>query len=87
MERQDLARPVSAIQLTHKTFRLFTKTRRHFPSSTNKGNPFKFPEINGKLVDKSKEIIDGYHQMKLDGLIIIEVMVVCKYLKLQKKEI
>ena len=40
--------------------------------STNKGNPFKFPGTpDGKFIDRSKEIIEGYHQMKLDGLIII----------------
>ena len=39
--------------------------------STNKGNPFKFPTKDGKNLDRSKEIIEGYHQLKLDGLIII----------------
>ena len=29
------------------------------------------PTADGKHVDKSKEIIEGYHSMKLDGLIII----------------
>ena len=67
-----MQRPVSAIQLTHKTFEGYLlKTRRYFFRSTNKGNPFKFPTKDGKYLDRSKEIIEGYHQMKLDGLIII----------------
>ena len=67
-----MQRPVSAIQLTHKTFGGYLlRQGGTFLGSTNKGNPFKFPTKDGKLVDKSKDIIEGYHQMKLDGLIII----------------
>jgi len=67
-----MQRPVSAIQLTHKTFQGYLlRQGGTFLGSTNKGNPFKFPTTDGKFLDKSKEIIEGYHQMKLDGLIII----------------
>ena len=66
------ARPVSAIQLNHKTFEGYLlRQGGTFLGSTNKGNPFKFPTKDGKFVDRSKEIIEGYHQMQLDGLIII----------------
>ena len=51
-----MSRPVAAIELTHKIF---------------EGYPFKFPNSNGGFIDKSKDIIEGYHQMNLDGLIII----------------
>ena len=65
-------RPVAAVQLSHKTFSGYLlRQGGTFLGSTNKGNPFKFPSKNGKLIDRSKEIIEGYHQMKLDGLIII----------------
>ena len=67
-----MQRHVSAIQLTHKTFEGYLlRQGGTFLGSTNKGNPFKFPISNGKFIDRSKEIIEGYHQMKLDGLIII----------------
>ena len=67
-----MQRPVAAVQLTHKTFEGYLlRQGGTFLGSTNKGNPFKFPTKDGKFIDTSKEIIEGYHQMKLDGLIII----------------
>ncbi len=67
-----IKRPVDVMQLTHKTFGGYLlRQGGTFLGSTNKGNPFKIPTSNGKHVDKSKEIIEGYHSMKLDGLIII----------------
>ena len=67
-----IKRPVDAIQLTYKTFAGYLlRQGGTFLGSTNKGNPFKIPTEDGKHVDKSKEIIEGYHSMKLDGLIII----------------
>jgi len=67
-----IKRPVDVMQLTHKTFGGYLlRQGGTFLGSTNKGNPFKIPTNDGKYVDKSKEIIQGYHSMKLDGLIII----------------
>jgi phosphofructokinase-like protein len=67
-----IKRPVDVIHLTHKTFGGYLlRQGGTFLGSTNKGNPFKIPTVGGKHVDKSKEIIEGYHSMKLDGLIII----------------
>ena len=67
-----IKRPVDAIQLTYNTFPGYLlRQGGTFLGSTNKGNPFKIPTEDGNLVDKSKEIIEGYHSMKLDGLIII----------------
>ncbi|MBE9118304.1 ATP-dependent 6-phosphofructokinase [Lusitaniella coriacea LEGE 07157] len=37
--------------------------------TTNKGNPFAFPMSDGTTIDRSQEIIDGYHQLNLDALI------------------
>ena len=69
-----MKRPVAAIQLTHKTFEGYLlRQGGTFLGSTNKGNPFKIPTSNGKHIDKSKEIIEGYHKMKLDGLIIMKL--------------
>ena len=39
--------------------------------STNKGNPFAYPMPDGSLKDRSQEIIDAYHGLKLDALIAI----------------
>jgi 6-phosphofructokinase 1 len=37
--------------------------------TTNKGNPFAFPQPDGTVRDRSREIIEGYHQLGLDALI------------------
>jgi phosphofructokinase-like protein len=37
--------------------------------TTNKGNPFAFPMPDGSLLDRSDEIIQGYHQLGLEALI------------------
>ncbi len=37
--------------------------------TTNKGDPFAFPMSDGSLVDRSEEIIAGYHHLSLDALI------------------
>ncbi len=39
-----------------------------FLGTTNKGNPFAFP-MGEELVDRSQEIIDGYHMLGLDAMI------------------
>ena len=60
-----MQRPVSAMNLTHKTFAGYLlRQGGTFLGSTNRGNPFKFPTKDGKFTDKSKEIIEGYHQME-----------------------
>jgi phosphofructokinase-like protein len=37
--------------------------------TTNKGDPFAFPMPDGTMIDRSQEIIDGYHCLGLDALI------------------
>jgi len=37
--------------------------------TTNKGDPFAYPMPDGSKIDRSAEIIDGYHQLGLDALI------------------
>jgi 6-phosphofructokinase 1 len=37
--------------------------------TTNRGNPFAFPMPDGTILDRSQEIIDGYHQLGLEALI------------------
>lgn len=37
--------------------------------TTNKGDPFAFPMLDGTVRDRSEEIIAGYHQLGLDAMI------------------
>ena len=37
--------------------------------TTNKGNPFAFPFPDGSVRDRSEEIVEAYHLLKLDALI------------------
>ena len=73
-----IKRPVDAIQLTYKTFAGYLlRQGGTFLGSTNKGNPFKFPTKDGKSLDRSKEIIEGYHQLKLE--IVFSVLAVFSF--------
>jgi phosphofructokinase-like protein len=38
--------------------------------STNKGDPFAYPMPDGRILDRSEEVIEGYRQLKLDALIV-----------------
>ena len=42
-----------------------------FLGTTNKGNPFKYPMGDGTFKDRTVEIVGGYHELGLDGLIVI----------------
>jgi ATP-dependent phosphofructokinase / diphosphate-dependent phosphofructokinase len=37
--------------------------------TTNRGNPFAFPMPDGTVIDRTEEIIEGYHQLELEALI------------------
>ena len=39
--------------------------------TTNKGDPFAFPMADGTIVDRSEEIIAGYHQLGIEALIAV----------------
>ena len=42
-----------------------------FLGTTNKGNPFAFPMADGQVIDRSGDIIAGYHKLGLSALIAI----------------
>jgi ATP-dependent phosphofructokinase / diphosphate-dependent phosphofructokinase len=66
-----LQRPVDFIELTQKTFSGYLlKQGGTFLGTTNKAAPLDFSK-DGKKIDQSNQIIEGYHQLGLDGLIII----------------
>ncbi|NJM28296.1 MAG: ATP-dependent 6-phosphofructokinase [Pseudanabaena sp. RU_4_16] len=64
-----LSRPVQAELLDLKRVSGILRYGGTILGTTNKGNPFAFPMPDGSLVDRSQEIIDGYHELGLDALI------------------
>jgi 6-phosphofructokinase 1 len=65
-----LARPVEAVELDHRATRGdMLRLGGTILGTTNKGDPFAFPMPDGRLVDRSDEVIEGYRQLKLDALI------------------
>jgi ATP-dependent phosphofructokinase / diphosphate-dependent phosphofructokinase len=64
-----LSRPVQAKVLDVKAVSGILRYGGTILGTTNKGNPFAFPMPDGSLVDRSQEIIDGYHELGLDALI------------------
>jgi len=67
-----LQRPVDCIELTEEIFSGYLlKQGGTFLGTTNKGNPFNLINKDGKKVDKSAAIIEGYNHLGLEGLIII----------------
>ncbi|MGF1459532.1 MAG: ATP-dependent 6-phosphofructokinase [Leptolyngbyaceae cyanobacterium] len=57
-----------ALALAHDDYPLLVKGGTIL-GTTNKGNPFAFPTADGTLIDRSEEIIEGYHELGLDALI------------------
>ena len=67
-----MQRPVAFLPLDYQTFSgALLRQGGTFLGTTNKGNPFKFPMADGSFKDRSQEIIDGYHELGLEGLIVI----------------
>ena len=65
-----LARPVEAVELDATvTGSDMLRLGGTILGTTNKGDPFAFPMPDGRLLDRSDEVIDGYRQLKLDALI------------------
>jgi ATP-dependent phosphofructokinase / diphosphate-dependent phosphofructokinase len=64
-----LNRPVQAELLDIKRVSGILRYGGTILGTTNKGNPFAFPMPDGSLIDRSQEIIDGYHELGLDALI------------------
>lgn len=64
-----MSRPPQAIKLDVAKVDPLLTIGGTFLGTTNKGDPFAFPMADGSLCDRSKEIIEGYHQLGLDALI------------------
>lgn len=65
-----LARPPAAEVLTPEMFSgQILRQAGTILGTTNKGDPFAYPQADGSLVDRSDEVIEGYRQLGLDALI------------------
>jgi ATP-dependent phosphofructokinase / diphosphate-dependent phosphofructokinase len=65
-----LARPVASKELTLEDVGGDMLRRGGtILGTTNKGDPFAYPLPDGKLVDRSDEVVEGYRQLALDALI------------------
>ncbi|WP_191061205.1 ATP-dependent 6-phosphofructokinase [Geminicoccus harenae] len=64
-----LRRPVTATRLTSDTTRGILHLGGTILGTTNRGNPFAYPVEGGGTIDRSAEIIQGYHELGLDALI------------------
>ena len=66
-----MQRPVAFLPLDYQTFSgSLLRQGGTFLGTTNKGNPFKFPMPDGSYKDRTQDIIDGYHELGLEGLIV-----------------
>ena len=67
-----LRRPVDYEELT---LRIFTgnvlRMGGTILGTTNTGNPFAFPMPDGSVADRSGEVIEGYRELGLEGLIVV----------------
>lgn len=64
-----LERPVDAIELTPDTVAGILPRGGTILGTTNRGNPFAYPDDDGGTVDRSAEICEGYHLLGLDALV------------------
>lgn len=64
-----LKRPVAADQLTPDSVKGILHLGGTILGTTNRGNPFAYPSPDSGTVDRSAEIVAGYHELGLDALI------------------
>jgi ATP-dependent phosphofructokinase / diphosphate-dependent phosphofructokinase len=64
-----MERPISTIELTIPMVDRLLVMGGTVLGTTNQGDPFAFPMENGELLDRSQDIIDGYHELGLDALV------------------
>ena len=62
-------RPVEAELLDMKKVSGILRYGGTILGTVNKGNPFAYPMPDGSILDRSEEVIEGYHKLGLDGLI------------------
>ena len=62
-------RPVEAELLDVKKVSGILRYGGTILGTVNKGNPFAYPMSDGSILDRSEEVIEGYHKLGLDALI------------------
>src|ERR1039457_3940596 len=66
-----LNRPVDCVTLTPGETEIELLRRGGtILGSTNKGDPFAYPMADGRVIDRSAQMIEGYRQLMLDALIV-----------------
>ena len=67
-----MRRPVDCEELTLKIFTgNILRMGGTILGTTNKGDPFAFPMPDGTTKNRSREIIEGYHELGLDALVVV----------------
>ncbi|MBE1236138.1 ATP-dependent 6-phosphofructokinase [Phaeovibrio sulfidiphilus] len=68
-----MSRPLRYIELGADTFRGrdILRSGGTLLGTVNKGNPFAYPMPDGSVRDLSMDFVDGFHQLELDGLIVV----------------
>ncbi|MDF2094583.1 ATP-dependent 6-phosphofructokinase [Aquibaculum arenosum] len=65
-----LSRPVEAETLDLSRFQgELLRRAGTILGTTNKGNPFNFPLPDGRRLDRSEEIVEGFRELEIEGLI------------------
>jgi ATP-dependent phosphofructokinase / diphosphate-dependent phosphofructokinase len=64
-----LARPTDAVELTPDSVAGIGHVGGTILGTTNRGNPYAYPSESGGTVDRSAEIVHGYHLLGLDAVI------------------
>jgi ATP-dependent phosphofructokinase / diphosphate-dependent phosphofructokinase len=64
-----MERPIASMELTIPMVDRLLVMGGTILGTTNKGDPFAFPMENGELLDRSQDIIDGYHELGLSALV------------------
>ncbi|MDJ0555053.1 MAG: ATP-dependent 6-phosphofructokinase [Microcoleaceae cyanobacterium MO_207.B10] len=64
-----MQRPPKAIKLELEKIDPLLTAGGTILGTTNKGDPFAFPMPDGTILDRSEEIIEGYHLLELNALI------------------
>lgn len=65
-----IVRPLDYLELTlDKCNSLMMRSGGTMLGSTNKNDPFNFPDSKGKQVNRSQDFIDGFNELGLDALI------------------
>ncbi|HEX6143654.1 MAG TPA: ATP-dependent 6-phosphofructokinase [Geminicoccaceae bacterium] len=64
-----LTRPIDALELSPDGVAGIIHQGGTILGTTNRGDPFAYPGPGGRTVDRSREIVQGYHDLGLDALI------------------